>query len=137
MLTAVRCQIQAISNVRAIRAMGFENAFREKFDAAVDSALSTGVRGAFVEGCSYGVASALIYLAEALLFYVGAVLIANGTFSYLQMIQTLQLVVFSVSIGSQLMAFSTSCLLFVVTFSVANISYNNSSPHREVYPRYP
>ena len=117
--------------------MGFENAFREKFDAAVDSALSTGVRGAFVEGCSYGVASALIYLAEALLFYVGAVLIANGTFSYLQMIQTLQLVVFSVSIGSQLMAFSTCCLLSVVTSSLANIGYNNSSPHREVHPRYP
>ncbi|KAI0356873.1 P-loop containing nucleoside triphosphate hydrolase protein [Trametes cingulata] len=96
----------AISNVRAIRAMGFEDAFREKFDLAVDSALTTGVRGAFVEGCTYGVASALIYLAEALLFYVGAVLIANGTYSYLQMIQTLQLVVFSVSIGSQLMSFT-------------------------------
>ncbi|KAI0698978.1 P-loop containing nucleoside triphosphate hydrolase protein [Cerioporus squamosus] len=96
----------AISNVRAIRAMGFEEAFQEKFDSAVDSALSTGVRGAFVEGCTYGVASALIYLAEALLFYVGAVLIAKGTYSYLQMIQTLQLVVFSVSIGSQLMAFT-------------------------------
>ena len=88
--------------------MGFEDAFREKFDLAVDSALATGVQGAFVEGCSYGVASALIYLSVALLFYVGAVLIANGTYSYLQMIQTLQLVVFSVSIGSQLMAFSTS-----------------------------
>ena len=123
--------------MRAIRAMGFESAFREKFDAAVDSALSTGVRGAFVEGCSYGVPSALIYLAEALLFYVGAVLIANGTFSYLQMIQTLQLVVFSVSIGSQLMAFSTSCLFSVVIFSVANFGYNNSPPHREVHPRYP
>ncbi|TFK81610.1 P-loop containing nucleoside triphosphate hydrolase protein [Polyporus arcularius HHB13444] len=96
----------AISNVRAIRAMGFEDAFQEKFDIAVDSALTTGVRGAFVEGCTYGVASALIYLAEALLFYVGAVLIAKGTYSYLQMIQTLQLVVFSVSIGSQLMAFT-------------------------------
>lgn len=97
---------QAISNVRAIRAMGFESAFEEKFDTAVDSALTIGVRGAWVEGCSYGVASALIYLAEALLFYIGAVLIAKGTYSYLQMIQTLQLVVFSVSIGSQLMAFS-------------------------------
>ncbi|KAI0772893.1 P-loop containing nucleoside triphosphate hydrolase protein [Trametes elegans] len=96
----------AIANVRAIRAMGFEDAFRERFDGAVDEALNTGVRGAFVEGCTYGVASALIYLAEALLFYVGAVLIANGTYSYLQMIQTLQLVVFSVSIGSQLMAFT-------------------------------
>ncbi|KAI9060101.1 P-loop containing nucleoside triphosphate hydrolase protein [Trametes sanguinea] len=96
----------AISNVRAIRAMGFEDAFRERFDVAVESAMTTGVRGAFVEGCTYGVASALIYFAEALLFYVGAVLIANGTYSYLQMIQTLQLVVFSVSIGSQLMSFT-------------------------------
>ena len=86
--------------------MGFESAFQEKFDKSVDRALSTGVRGAFVEGCTYGVASALIYLAEALLFYVGAVLIANGTYTYLRMIQVLNLVVFSVSIGSQLMAFS-------------------------------
>ncbi|OCH94561.1 P-loop containing nucleoside triphosphate hydrolase protein [Obba rivulosa] len=96
----------AISNVRAIRAMGFEETFQEKFDQSVDSALRTGVRGAFVEGCSYGVASSLIYLAEALLFYVGAVLIARGTYSYLQMVQVLNLVVFSVSIGSQLMAFT-------------------------------
>lgn len=86
--------------------MGFETAFQDKFDKSVDRALSTGVRGAFVEGCTYGVASALIYLAEALLFYVGAVLIANGTYTYLRMIQVLNLVVFSVSIGSQLMAFS-------------------------------
>ncbi|TFK85452.1 hypothetical protein K466DRAFT_622210 [Polyporus arcularius HHB13444] len=96
----------AISNVRAIRAMGFKDAFQEKFDTAIDSALTTGVRGAFFEGCTYGVASALIYLAEAPLFYIGAVLIAKGTYSYLQMIQTLQLIVFSVSIGSQLMAFT-------------------------------
>ena len=86
--------------------MGFEDTFQEKFDKSVDSALRAGVRGAFVEGCTYGVASALIYLAEALLFYVGAVLIARGTYSYLQMVQTLNLVVFTVSIGSQLMAFS-------------------------------
>ncbi|KAI0942984.1 hypothetical protein AcV7_002254 [Taiwanofungus camphoratus] len=96
----------AISNVRGIRAMGFESAFQEKFETSVDQALSTGVRGAFVEGCTYGVASALIYFAEAILFYVGAVLIANGTYTYLQMVQTLDLVVFSVSIGSQLMAFT-------------------------------
>lgn len=106
--------IQAISNVRGIRAMGFESAFREKFDKSVDEALTTGVRGAFVEGCTYGVASALIYLAEALLFYVGAVLIAHGTYDYLRMIQVLNLVVFTVSIGSQMMAFSEflSCFLW-------------------------
>ena len=96
--------------------MGFESAFRAKFDKSVDDALSTGVRGAFVEGCTYGVASALIYLAEALLFYVGAVLIANGTYDYLRMIQVLNLVVFTVSIGSQMMAFSEFLSLFIYIF---------------------
>ena len=88
--------------------MGFEHVFQERFDKSADSALSTGVRGAFVEGCTHGVASALIYLAEAVLFYVGAVLVANGTYNYLRMVQVLNLVVFTVTIGSQLMGFSTS-----------------------------
>lgn len=88
--------------------MAFESVFQRQFDKAADKALSTGVRGAFVEGCTYGVASGLIYLAEALLFYVGAVLIARGTYTYLQMVEVLNLVVFTVTIGSQLMAFSKS-----------------------------
>ncbi|KAI0703024.1 P-loop containing nucleoside triphosphate hydrolase protein [Cytidiella melzeri] len=96
----------AISNVRGIRAMGFERTFQEKFDKSVDQAHTTGVRGAFVEGGTHGVASALIYLAEAVLFYVGAVLIANGTYTTLRMFQVLNLVVFTVTIGSQLMSFT-------------------------------
>jgi ATP-binding cassette subfamily B (MDR/TAP) protein 1 len=91
--------------------MGFEGVFQKQFDSASDRALSTGVKGAFVEGCTYGVASGLIYLAEALLFYVGAVLVARGTYSYLQMVQVMNLVVFTVTIGSQLMAFSKQCPL--------------------------
>jgi ATP-binding cassette, subfamily B (MDR/TAP), member 1 len=86
--------------------MGFEGIFKNHFDRAADLALSTGVRGAFVEGCTFGVASSLIYLAEALLFYVGAVLIAKATYTYLQMVEVLNLVVFTVSLGGQLMAFS-------------------------------
>ncbi|KAF6757915.1 P-loop containing nucleoside triphosphate hydrolase protein [Ephemerocybe angulata] len=96
----------AIINVRGIRAMAFEKLFWDDFDAATNKALTTGVRGAFVEGCTYGVASGLIYLAEALLFYVGAVLISKGTYTYLQMVEVLNLVVFTVTIGSQLMAFT-------------------------------
>lgn len=87
--------------------MGYEAVFERRFEAAIEKALYTGVRGALVEGCTYGVASGLIYVAEALLFYVGAVLIARGTYTYLQMVEVLNLVVFTVSIGSQLMAFST------------------------------
>jgi ATP-binding cassette subfamily B (MDR/TAP) protein 1 len=86
--------------------MGFERVFRDKFDKAANEALTTGVKGAFVEGCTYGVASGLINFSEALLFYVGAVLIAKGTYTYLQMVEVLNLVVFTVTIGSQLMGFS-------------------------------
>jgi ATP-binding cassette, subfamily B (MDR/TAP), member 1 len=88
--------------------MAFEGAFQRRFDAASAAALAAGVRGAFIEGCTMGVSSALIYLAEALLFYVGAVLIANGTYSYLRMVETLNLIVFSVTIGGQLLAFGAS-----------------------------
>ena len=91
--------------------MNFEGVFKQKFTASAEMALKTGVRGAFVEGCTYGVSSGLIYLAEAMLFYVGAVLISKGLFTYLQMVEVLNLVVFSVSIGSQLMAFSESFIL--------------------------
>ncbi|KAG1721099.1 hypothetical protein EDB19DRAFT_1917511 [Suillus lakei] len=101
-----RVYYESILNVRGIRAMSLEPVLRAQFDKAASQCLSTGVRGAFVEGCSYGVASALIYLAEALLFYVGAVLIAKGTYTYLQMCQVLNLVVFTVSIGSQLISSS-------------------------------
>ncbi|KII91881.1 hypothetical protein PLICRDRAFT_104545 [Plicaturopsis crispa FD-325 SS-3] len=97
---------EAISNIRGIRSMAFESIFQRQFDNATDEALHTGIKGALVEGCTYGVASALIYFAEALLFYVGAVLIARGTYTYLQMVEVLNLVVFTVTIGSQLMAFT-------------------------------
>ncbi|EDR11397.1 uncharacterized protein LACBIDRAFT_323952 [Laccaria bicolor S238N-H82] len=53
-----------------------------------------------------GITSALIYLAEAVVFYVGAIIIARGTYTYLQMVEVLNLVVFPVTIGSLLMPFT-------------------------------
>ena len=88
--------------------MGLESAFDAHFQVANHRALSTGLRGAYFEGCGRGVANGLIYGAEALLFYTGAVLISKGIYTYLQMVQVLNLVVFTVTIGSQLMVFSAS-----------------------------
>lgn len=111
--------------------MGFENAFQEKFERSADEALAAGVRGAFVEGCTHGVASALIYLSEAILFYVGAILVANGTYSYLRMVQVLNLVVFTVTIGSQLMSFSMFSLsLFQMASSLTISLQRNALPSR-------
>ncbi|KAF8975662.1 P-loop containing nucleoside triphosphate hydrolase protein [Cyathus striatus] len=79
-----RGYFNAISNVRGICTMAFDSIFEAQFDAAAEKALST----------------------EALLFYISTVLIAKGTYTYLQMVEVLNLVIFSVTIGSQLMAFT-------------------------------
>ncbi|TRM60013.1 P-loop containing nucleoside triphosphate hydrolase protein [Schizophyllum amplum] len=50
--------------------------------------------------------AAKLALTTALLFYIGAVLIVNGRYDYLRMVETLNLVVFTVTIGSQIMAFT-------------------------------
>ncbi|KAL5514601.1 hypothetical protein ACEPAG_1917 [Sanghuangporus baumii] len=97
---------ECISNIRAIRCMNFEGVFQEQFEETVARAYSTGIRGAFIEGCSFGIANGLIYFAEALLFFVGAVLVAKGTYTYQQMFEVLNLVVFTVTIGAQLMSFT-------------------------------
>jgi hypothetical protein len=110
--------------------MGFESVFQERFNESTEDALRTGVRGAFVEGCTYGIASSLIYLSEALLFYAGAVLVAQGTYTYLRLVQVLNLVVFTVSIGSQLMSFST--FLFLVNADGILMVFTCSRPHCEV-----
>ena len=57
--------------------MAFEGIFKAQFDSSVNKALTTGIKGAFSEGCTYGVASGLIYLAEVLLFLVVAVIISR------------------------------------------------------------
>jgi len=96
---------EAVNNVRAIRSMALESVFARRFDESLESAMSTGVQGAFVAGLGFGVANSLVYLAQALLFYVGAVLMAHGTYSYQQLLEVLNLVTFSVCIAAQLLTF--------------------------------
>ncbi|KAF9265397.1 P-loop containing nucleoside triphosphate hydrolase protein [Marasmius fiardii PR-910] len=95
-----------VANAHTLHSSSLLPFFVDRFNIICKNALSSGVRGAFIEGSTYGIASGLIYLAEALLFFVGAVLVSNGRYSYLRMMNTLTLVVFTVSIGSQLMAFT-------------------------------
>ncbi|KAH8834920.1 P-loop containing nucleoside triphosphate hydrolase protein [Flagelloscypha sp. PMI_526] len=84
-----------VSNIRA--------AVRNNFENAASHAYRAGVRSGSFDGVAYGFTNGLIYLAEALLFYVGALLLARRTYTYPQMIQTLNLVIFSVTVGSQLL----------------------------------
>ncbi|TFK71455.1 P-loop containing nucleoside triphosphate hydrolase protein [Pluteus cervinus] len=129
---------ETISNIRGIRCMAFETVFQGHFDAAADRALKTGKQGAFIEGASYGLSCGLVYFAEAMLFYIGAILIARGTYTYLQMVQVLNLVVFTVSIGSQLMAFTQKIAKAVIATNdflrLLNLSVENDEARGVLKP---
>ena len=58
----------AVANIRAIRGMHLEGAFKEDFERSLDKAVKSGINGAFVDGLGYGVANGLIYLFEGLCF---------------------------------------------------------------------
>ena len=75
---------------------GMWGVFEHWSEDAIAKSLSTGMHGVFVEGCTYGVASGLIYIAEALLFYIGIVLVARGANTHLQMVEVLTLILFTV-----------------------------------------
>ena len=52
--------VWVIVNNPGIHCMAFERIFKVQFDSSVNNALSTGIKGAFVESCTYGVASGFI-----------------------------------------------------------------------------
>ncbi|KAH8833741.1 P-loop containing nucleoside triphosphate hydrolase protein [Flagelloscypha sp. PMI_526] len=101
-----KCYYETLANIRGIRSMSFDRVFEQQFRDATDHAFSVGSRGGKLEGISFGFSSGLIYLSEALLFFVGAILVSKGTYTYLQMVQTLNLLLFTVTIGSQLLEFT-------------------------------
>jgi len=122
----------AIANVRAIRAMSFERVFKEQFERALESAMKSGVDGGFVDGMAFGIANSIIYLAQGalpvsfadkmelisffflfffffptgLIYFVGAVFIVQGIYTFLQMLEVLNLIAFSLVIAVQGLYFS-------------------------------
>jgi len=86
--------------------MSYQGLFQKLFDASSNHALATGVQGALVEGWTLGLAIGFIYFAEAALFYVASVLLARGRFSLQQTMEVLSILVFTITIGSQMLAFS-------------------------------
>ncbi|KIM24333.1 hypothetical protein M408DRAFT_27162 [Serendipita vermifera MAFF 305830] len=124
----------AVANVRAIRAMGFERVFKEQFERALERAMRCGVDGGFVDGMAFGIANAVIYLAQGLIYYVGAVFIVQGIYSFLQMIEVLNLVAFSLVIAAQTLYFTQKIhksLQALRDFErILNLRTNNTSESR-------
>lgn len=94
-----------VANVRGIRAMALEPVFSSNFHDATLDAENNGRRGAAVSGFGFGLGEALTYLAEALMYYVGAVLIIKGTYNFEKMLIVFNLIIFAVTFAAQTMAY--------------------------------
>ncbi|CAD6887555.1 unnamed protein product [Tilletia laevis] len=92
------------ANIRAIRSMALDQIFMCRFAAVDQETLRSGIRTGPILGLGVGLAEAMTYLAEAVLFYVGTILIVEGHYTFERMIVVFNLMVFAVTFSSQMLA---------------------------------
>lgn len=106
--------------------MALESVFDAKFDVALKSTYVTGLRGAWIQGLGNGLMNGLIYFVEglspslllssdpgltrshllsALLFWVIAILMCDGSYTYSRALQVFSLVIFSLTFGAKMLQF--------------------------------
>jgi ATP-binding cassette subfamily B (MDR/TAP) protein 1 len=59
---------EAVNNVHAVRSMALESVFVRRFDESLETAMHTGIQGAFVADLGFSVASSMQYLTEGASF---------------------------------------------------------------------
>lgn len=94
-----------VHNVREIRSMALDEVFGDSFRDAVRWVESYGIRSAPFSGFGYGLKDACTYLAQALLYYVGAVLMLRGRLTLERMMIVANLIVFGVTYATQVIAY--------------------------------
>ncbi|GAC96032.1 leptomycin B resistance protein pmd1 [Pseudozyma hubeiensis SY62] len=94
-----------ILHSRAIRSMGLESVFDAMYQAAVDEAQRCGMRSSVFSGFGHGMSDALTYVAEALIFYVGARLMIEGEYGFQKMMEVFNLIIFAVTFAAQMLTF--------------------------------
>lgn len=94
-----------VSNIRGIRSMALEPVFAGEFVSSLARTERDAIRAAPLSGFGFGLGEGLTYLCEALLFYVGAVLIVRGTYDFERMVVVFNLFIFAVTFAGSTMAY--------------------------------
>lgn len=92
-----------VSHIRSIRSMGLEAVFDRMFQLAVADAQRCGMRSSVFSGFGHGLSEALTYIAEALIFFVGAKLMISGEYDFQRMMQVFNLIIFAVTFAAQML----------------------------------
>lgn len=96
---------ETLANVRGIRGMALEDCFRERFAREATECRSSGFHSALVVSIAQATNAGLPLCAQALLLFVAATFIGNGTMTYPASLQVLTLVLFSLTFSSQMLIF--------------------------------
>ncbi|SNX84037.1 related to STE6 - ABC transporter [Melanopsichium pennsylvanicum] len=94
-----------VSHIRSIRSMGLEMVFDLTYRLAVADAQRCGMRASIFSGFGHGMSEALTYIAEALIFYVGAKLMISGEYDLKRMMQVFNLIIFAVTFAAHMLTF--------------------------------
>ncbi|WVQ78127.1 hypothetical protein IAT38_000208 [Cryptococcus sp. DSM 104549] len=96
---------ESVANVRGIRAMAFDNAFKERFEVGAKSARKMGKNSGWVIAIGGCVAGGLPLFAQAVMNFAGSQFMLQGRMNYEQMLQVYNLVLFSLTFGSAMLDF--------------------------------
>ncbi|BGP18098.1 hypothetical protein JCM10213_004752 [Rhodosporidiobolus nylandii] len=99
---------QTMANIRPIRSMSIEPVFVKRFEKTTEIAYSGGIRAAPYLGFGAATAMTLTYLAQGLMVYVGAVLVAKGRYDFAKVLQVITLILFTVTFAGGLMNYLPS-----------------------------
>ncbi|BGP41853.1 ATP-dependent permease [Rhodotorula kratochvilovae] len=94
---------QTIANIRPIRSMSIQSVFATTFEATALKAQSGGIKAAPFTGAGFASVFTLTYLTEALMLYVGAILVTSGRYTFSKMLQVFSIIIFTVTFASALM----------------------------------
>ncbi|GAA6054523.1 hypothetical protein JCM3770_005828 [Rhodotorula araucariae] len=94
---------QTIANIRPIRSMSIQSVFARTFEDTALKAQAGGIKAAPFTGAGFASVSTLTYLTEALILYVGALLVTSGRYTFSKMLQVFSIIIFTVTFASALM----------------------------------
>ncbi|KAK4050176.1 ATP-dependent permease [Microbotryomycetes sp. JL221] len=91
------------SHNRALRAE--VSTLFHKYEEVAERAYKGGLRAAPFTGMGSATATGLTLIAEAVMFYVGAVLIVRGRYTYAQMMEVFAMIILTITFAAQVMIF--------------------------------
>lgn len=122
-----------IRHVREIRAMSLHQVFKANFEDAVGWTTINAIRSAPYSGFAYGLKDACTYIAQAFLYYIGAILLIKGLLTLASMIIVFNLIIFGVTFAANILAYLPNMTKSIKAIhdvkSLLQMNTQNSSEH--------